>query len=369
MSGRTVLFAAGGTGGHVFPALALAEAMTARGWRVVVATDNRGKRFEGAAETRLVAASSLSGGVGAKLKGTFKLLHGVMQAWALIRSDRPDVVVGFGGFPSLPALLAAFVLRRPVVLHEQNAVLGRVNRLFAKRACAVAVAFERVKGADGAALRLTGNPVRAAIRTVRPYAAPENVVRLLVTGGSQGARVLSDAIPGAVASLPEALRARIEIAQQCRPEDLERVAAAYRDAGVAAETSTFFDDMAGRLAKAHLVIGRAGASTVAELAVSGRPSLLIPFAAAMDDHQTANAMALVEAGGAWTVPESEATPERLRDMLAAILGNSAGLTDAALAAKASAPADAAAALADLVEDVAQPRSSRAQGQAVRGMLA
>jgi len=352
----TVILAAGGTGGHVFPALAAAEALSARGWRVVVATDGRGRRFEGAAETAAISAGGLSGGPVAKALDAVRIGRGVLQAAALLLRTRADVVVGFGGYPSLPTVLAARLLRRPIVLHDQNAILGRVNRLLARRADRVATAFPDAKGAPAGRTVVVGNPVRADIAAVGEagYAPPASgePAELLVFGGSQGARVLSDVVPAAVAALSDGLKARIRIVQQCRPEDIDRVAAAYRDAGLSAELQTFFDDMPARLARAHLVVARAGASTVAELAVAGRPALLIPYAAAMDDHQTANARALVAAGAAWLIAERDATAASVAAALEAAFADPAGLAAAASAARGLARPGAAAALADLVEDVA-----------------
>ena len=369
---RTVVLAAGGTGGHVFPALAAAEALAARGVRVVMATDRRGRRFEGDVETATVAAANLSGGPLAKLKGLAKIALGVLQATSLLRRTRADVVVGFGGFPSLPTMLAAFLLGRPTVLHEQNAVLGRVNRRIAGRVGPIATAFPKVVGVPADQGRFVGNPVRPAIAAVgaADYLPPadDGPVNLLIFGGSQGARVLSDVTPAAIAGLSESLRRRVRVVQQSRPEDLERVAAAYAEAGIEADLKTFFDDMPARLAAAHLVVARAGASTVAELAVAGRPALLIPFAAAMDDHQTANAEALVAAGAAWRMSEAEATPESVAARLETALGDGEGLVAAARAARGVARPEAAAALADLIESVVSGAEQSAR-TVLRGLAA
>lgn len=368
-----IVLAAGGTGGHVFPAVAAAEALQARGHRVIVATDGRGARFEGDIETARIAASGLSGGVGGKLKGALRIGLGVFQSLALLLRTRADVVVGFGGYPSLPPMLAAMLLKRPTLLHEQNAVLGRVNRLLARRGAAVAAGVAAPAGAADGTATLVGNPVRrniAAIAGARyaPSSADE-AIELLIFGGSQGARILSAALPGAVTRLPDAIRARLRIAQQCRPEDLDEVAAAYRAAGVSAHLKTFFDDMPDRLETAHLVVARSGASTVAELAAAGRPSLLIPFAAAMDDHQTANAMALVDAGAAWRIAEADATPDLIAARLATILADPDGLARAAEAALGLARPNAAEHLADLIETVAEKRAARANASLVGGIAA
>jgi len=375
MSERGVIvLAAGGTGGHVFPAVALAETLAARGWRPVFATDDRGLRYNIGFETHRIQTAGLAGGFAKKLAGALAILRGTWQAVRLLRRTRAAAVVGFGGFPSLPAMLAAVLLRRPILLHEQNAVLGRVNRLLASKAKVVGLSFAETKGAPGGASRLVGNPVRAAVRDVGdggytpPGAGERDPINVLIFGGSQGARVLSDALPAAVAGLEEDLRRRIAVTQQCRPEDLDRVSAVYAEADVRACLAPFFEDMPARLARTHLVVARAGASTVAELAAAGRPSILVPFAGAMDDHQTANAEALVAAGAGWRVAEADATSERLGALLADKLSAPIGLGLAAAAARSVANADAAAVLADLVEGAAQGRAP-ASATALRGLAA
>lgn len=364
----TVVLAAGGTGGHVFPAVAAAAALRARGHRVVVATDGRGARFGGDVETTRVRAASLAGGAFAKVKGAAALAWGAVQAALLLLRVRADAVVGFGGYPSLPTMAAATLLRRPTLLHEQNAVLGRVNRLLAPRVRCVATAFPEPEGAPKGRAVQVGNPVRQEIADIGVAGfdapTPDGPIELLIFGGSQGARVLSDVLPAATARLPDALARRLHIVQQCRPEDLDRVAASYRAAGQTAELKSFFDDMPRRFAAAHLVVARAGASTVAELAAAGRPAILIPFAAAMDDHQTANARALVEAGAAWLLAEADATPDAVAGLMEKALGDPAGLAAAAAAARDMAQANAADLLADLIEGTAEAgRSSRAAGLA------
>ena len=369
----TIVLAAGGTGGHVFPAVAAAEALKARGHRVIVATDGRGARFGAGVETVRIAAGGLSGGLVAKAKDAFKLTLGFTQAAGLLLKNRIDVVVGFGGYPSLPTLLAAIVNGRPTVLHEQNAVLGRVNRLLAKLVDRIATALTATEGAPADRLTLIGNPVRQAIATVgkAPYAPPANdqPIELLIFGGSQGARVLSDVLPKAVAGLPAEIRDRLRVTQQCRPEDLARVTTDYESIGLPAELKTFFDDMPERLAAAHLVVARSGASTVAELAAAGRPSLLIPFAAAMDDHQTANARALTDSGAADRIAEADTTPETVSGALARLLADPSRLAAMAAAAKTVARPDAADALADLIEATAASRRAGAQNRPVRGLAA
>jgi len=353
--------AAGGTGGHMFPAEALARELAARGWSVTLATDARGDAYAAnfPADERLAlnaATFSPRDPIGAA-RGAAAIFRGVSQARRAFARLDPAVVAGFGGYPSLPALLAALSQGRPTVIHEQNAVLGRVNRFLSSRATVVASAFptlEKASAAVGARAQAVGNPVRADIRALfgRAYAPPTDEIRLLVTGGSQGARLLSETVPAAVAALPEALRRRLRVDQQTRAENADAARATYAAAGVRATVEPFFRDMAARLAETHLLIGRAGASTVSELAVAGVPSILIPLAIATDDHQTLNARLLTDAGAAEAIDERELTAERLTATLAAMLADPAALARRAAAAQAVAKPDAAERLADLVERTA-----------------
>ncbi len=362
MNTKLAVVAAGGTGGHLFPAEALALALRARGWRIVLATDTRGAEYAGEfpAEERLAleAATFRMGDPVSMIRGGLAIAKGVLRAQAAFRRLKPSVVVGFGGYPSLPALLAAPTTRTPTVIHEQNAVLGRVNRFLAGRATAVACAFPTLEKASKkvtAKVEVVGNPVRPDIRALadRPYPDPKDGnVRILVTGGSQGARLLSEAVPAAVAMLPEDTRYRLHVTQQTRPEAMDDARRVYATALVDVELSPFFRNMAQRLGSAHLVIGRAGASTVCELAVAGLPSILVPLAIAMDDHQRFNARLLVDAGAAEAIPEKEFTPERLAEALNRMLNDPAHLAHAAAAARSVATPDAAERLADLVERVA-----------------
>ncbi len=356
---RIVVVAAGGTGGHLFPAEALARELQGRGWRIVLATDARGARYAEhfPAEERLAleaATFDLRDPVGV-LKGCFRIGAGVRQARDAFRRLRPAVVVGFGGYPSLPALLAATSVGAPRVIHEQNAVLGRVNRFLSLRVDTVACAFPILKKAPA---RLTpivvGNPVRPEIRALygEPYSAPTDAPRLLVTGGSQGAKILSEVVPAAIAALPEALRLRLRVEQQTRADAVEAARRTYVEARVEAEVAPFFGDMASRLRTASLVIGRAGASTVCELATAGRPSILVPFAAAMDDHQTLNARLLSDGGGANVIAEAQFTAPRLTELLTRLLSEPDTMGAMAAAAHKAARPDAAERLADLVEATA-----------------
>jgi UDP-N-acetylglucosamine--N-acetylmuramyl-(pentapeptide) pyrophosphoryl-undecaprenol N-acetylglucosamine transferase len=359
----TIVLAAGGTGGHLFPAEALARELARRGHRLVLMTDRRGRQFTDgfpADEVHEIGAATIAaGGALARLLAPLRIVAGIAGAWRFLGAQRPAAVVGFGGYPALPAMAAAVLRRIPTCIHEQNAVLGRVNRALAGRVTAIASSFPRLAniGARAAGrVSFTGNPVRDAVVTVSPtpYEQPsaDGKFHLLVFGGSLGARIFADRIPAAIASLDAAARARLEVVQQTRTEDMDRVRAAYDAAGVSAELSPFFPDMAQRIGRAHLVIARAGAGTVAELAAIGRPALLVPLAIAMDDHQTANAALLVDAGAAWRLSETEARVEAIAERLGALMNAPGDLARAAEAAAALGRPHAAAALADLVERIA-----------------
>lgn len=356
-----LLIAAGGTGGHMFPAQALAEAMVAKGWRVKLSTDARGARYAGGfpAAVQVVEMASATfarGGILARLAVPFRILGGIAGAlWSMLR-DQPAVVVGFGGYPSIPALVAAWVLRRPRMIHEQNGVLGRVNALFARRVDKVACGTWPTELPEGVVGSHTGNPVRQAVldRAEAGYIAPGDYpMDLLVIGGSQGARILSDVVPAAVAALPDAMRRRLRVAQQARAEDLARVVAAYDAAGIAAEVAPFFTDIPRRLSEAQLVISRAGASSVADISVIGRPSILIPYAAATGDHQTANARGLVDAGAAIVIAESRLDAGSLAAQMAAVLGNPEAAALMSRKAKGQGLPDATLRLVSLVESLAR----------------
>jgi len=359
---KVCVVAAGGTGGHMFPAEALAREMIARGWRVVLATDRRGEQYAQAfpAEERLALDAATGSGPVGLAKAGLAIVRGVGQARAAFARLNADVVVGFGGYPSAPALVAAILQKRPTVIHEQNAVLGRTNRALAPHVRAVASSFptlERASAAVKARARVVGAPVRADIRALfdRAYAPPGGgPIRILVTGGSQGARVLSETTPRALAQLPEAIRARLKVQQQSRPETLEAARQIYLDAGIEAEVAPFFRDMAGRLSQAHLVIGRAGASTCAELAVAAMPSILIPLRIATDDHQRLNARLLTDVSAAEVILEDALTVEAMTDAIRKVLADPARLTSMSAAARSVAIPDAARRLADLAEAAARP---------------
>ncbi|HEY1425504.1 MAG TPA: undecaprenyldiphospho-muramoylpentapeptide beta-N-acetylglucosaminyltransferase [Caulobacteraceae bacterium] len=358
---KLAVVAAGGTGGHLFPAQALAQALVSRGWRVVLATDERVQTLSASfpAERRipLSAATFKPGDPLGAVKAGGAILRGVMQARAELAALRPAVVIGFGGYPSLPALLAAISQRRKTIIHEQNAVMGRANRLLAPFVTEIACAFPTLQKAPAkvaARAVVVGNPVRPEIRALydKPYEPPTDELRLLVTGGSQGARLLSETVPKAVARLPEALRGRLKVQQQTRAESIEGAKSTYAAADVDAEIAPFFEGMAARLGVAHLMIGRAGAGTVCEIAVAGRPAILVPLKIALDDDQGQNAHLLVDVGAAEVLREDALSPESLAAALQRLLGDPAKLAAMADAAHAVASPDAADRLADLVEATA-----------------
>ena len=356
MSSKVCVVAAGGTGGHMFPAEALARELAQRGWRVVLATDQRGEQYAAQfpAEEKLYLDTATGSGPVALLKAGVAIARGVFQARKAFKRLDAAVVVGFGGYPSAPALVAAITAGKPTLIHEQNAVLGRTNRLLAPYVGRVASSFPTLKRAPASLkAEVVGSPVRAEIRALfdRAYEAPEadGPIQVLVTGGSQGARILSETTPRALAALPEPLRARLRVQQQSRPETLEAARQIYLEAGIQAEVAPFFRDMAARLSQAHLVVGRAGASTCAELAVAALPSVLIPLKIATDDHQTLNARALTDVGAAVVIPEDEVTVESLTAAIQPLLADPARLAAMSAAAKSVAIPDAAKRLADLVE--------------------
>jgi UDP-N-acetylglucosamine--N-acetylmuramyl-(pentapeptide) pyrophosphoryl-undecaprenol N-acetylglucosamine transferase len=369
---RPIVIAAGGTGGHFYPAEALATTLIERGQWVVLMTDARSGAlrssvFDERNQYVLPGAGIAGRGAVRAGKAVFSLAAGVARARGIMGRIRPAAVVAFGGYPSVPPVLATRLLRDrpPVILHEQNAVLGRANRFLARHASVLALSFAGTSRVPSKVRRLvTGNPVRPAVTMLSQtgYKAPPGPkhdgsieggsIRLLVLGGSLGARVFSDVVPGAIARLPAGMRARLRVTQQCRSEDLDRVRAAYSAGEITAELAPFFSDVADRLRTAHLVIARAGASSVAELAVSGRPSILVPLPGAIDDHQSANAKALADAGGAWVIPQSGFSVAALAERLSTLLADPAALADAASFARLVARPDAAAALANVVEQVA-----------------
>ena len=362
MTAPLCVIAAGGTGGHMFPAQALAEALLARGWQVRLSTDVRGARYAGGFPVdvhrdRVISATPARGGAAAKLAVPALLTAGIVQAAARMALHRPAVVVGFGGYPSIPAMIAAGMLRIPRMIHEQNGVLGRVNAFLAPRVNAVACGAWPTELPRGVLGHHTGNPVRAAIREREGagYIAPGDYpMSLLVIGGSQGARILSDIVPEAIARLPDDLRHNLRVVHQARGEDEARVREFYDTHGIRAEVEPFFDDIPRRLAETQLVISRAGASSVADLSVIGRPSILVPFAAATADHQTANARQLVEAEAAILIPEKKLAPDALASEITRILTNPQAADVMARNALSAGRPDATERLVEMVEGLKGP---------------
>jgi len=356
---RPVVLATGGTGGHVFPAEALAGELEARGVPFALVTDGRGRQWQGALARRpihYIRSASPTGSVQRRLLALLSLGLGLVDAWRALGRIAPSVVVGFGGYASVPTMVAARLRRLPAMLHEQNAVLGKANRMVLGGVARVGVSFAETRGLENdARARLVGNPVREPVRLLRgsPYRAPtaDRVIDILVFAGSQGAASFSEVVPSAILALPASLRARLRIVQQCRPEDLERVRKLYQKAGIVAELAPFFADMPQRLAAAHLVIGRSGASTVAELAAIGRPSILVPYPYAADDHQMANARAFEASGACLVIAHASFTAEALAGQLASLFEAPQRLADMAAAAQAAGRPDAAQRLADLVGEL------------------
>lgn len=354
-----VLLAAGGTGGHLFPAEALAGALTRRGIVVDLATDERAARFAGhfpARKLHVLPADTMRGRSPLALARTALALGtGMFRGYALMGSLKPAIVVGFGGYPTVPPIFAGIFAKRPTLIHEANGVMGRANALLASRVTAIATGYPGIlnhRPELAAKAHHTGNPVRPAVMAAAelPFSAPTShgPINLLIFGGSQGARVMSDIVPPAIELLEPALRARLNVVQQARPEDIEAVRAIYARLGVSVELAPFFDNLPARMAQAHLVIGRSGASTVAELCVIGRPSVLVPLPGALDQDQMANAKALADAGGALLMPQNEFTPSNFAATLTRLAADPAELTALAQAARGMGRADAAELLADLV---------------------
>ncbi len=362
MTATSVMLAAGGTGGHLFPAFALAEELARRGIAVDLVTDMRGDRYGTGFPARKVyqiPSATLAGrSPMAAAKTALTLASGVRAALGVMAEAKPAVVIGFGGYPSFPPLIAARMKRIPTALHEQNAVLGRANRMLAKRVSAIATSFETTKLLDGPALakaHFTGNPVRGVVieQAGRPYTASAGAAQfnLLVFGGSQGARYFSEVMPPALAALDASFKTRLSVVQQAREEDIANVRYAYARAGISAVVSAFFKNLPEIMAEAQLVVGRAGASSVAELTVMGRPSILVPLPHALDNDQLNNAQRLAESGGCWCIEQKHLSPERLTGDIALLMSQPELLVAAATAAKRQGRPDAVVRLADLVVEL------------------
>jgi UDP-N-acetylglucosamine--N-acetylmuramyl-(pentapeptide) pyrophosphoryl-undecaprenol N-acetylglucosamine transferase len=357
-----IILAAGGTGGHMVPAHALAAELKARGHGVMLVTDDRGARYPGLFKdvpVHILPAGRLGGGPLGMLKALRSVMKGRRQARALYREHRPDAVVGFGGYPAFPALLAASAAKVPTVLHEQNAVLGRVNRWLAGEAKAIATSYaevERLKSSCASKTVLVGNPVRDEVMRLGELPFPpfddSAPLKVLVTGGSQGATILGSVVPAGLGLLPASLRLRLQVVQQCRADDIATVRARYAALNIPAELLTYIEDMPDRIGDAHLVIARAGASTIAELTAAGRPAILVPLPIATDDHQTVNAREMAKAGGARMIAQSDFTPEALAAQIKTIAGDPEALANAAGRALSIGRPHATRDLANLVERIA-----------------
>jgi UDP-N-acetylglucosamine--N-acetylmuramyl-(pentapeptide) pyrophosphoryl-undecaprenol N-acetylglucosamine transferase len=372
---RHFVLAAGGTGGHMVPAAALAAELTRRGHRVALVSDARGVRFPGLFEdiqTHVLPAGRFSGGPVGWAKALREMWRGRAMARELYKTFRPAAVIGFGGYPAMPALLAAFAEGIPTAIHEQNAVLGRVNRLVAGKVDAIALSYEdtqRLSAKHADKTRLVGNPVRDQVLALRsrpyPLLEEDGIFRVLVTGGSQGASILSQVVPDGLAMLPVTFRRRLQVTHQARIEDIDAVRAKYAEHEIPAELATYLPDLPEQLAWAHLVIARAGASTLAELTVAGRPAILVPLPSATDDHQTVNAREMTRAGGARTIAQGDFTPVELAKQMQKLGLDPAALENAAGRARNCGRPEAASDLADLVESLDAPRMVLPVGKSQR----
>lgn len=361
---RSYVLAAGGTGGHMVPAAALAVELTGRGHHVALLSDDRGVRFPGLfedVETHVLPAGRLGGGPLGYLRAAQRVMAGRAMALKLFREMQPSAVIGFGGYPALPSLLAAFRAGIPTVIHEQNAVLGRVNRFVANRVNAIATSYaevERLKPNWEGKTHLVGNPVREAVLALRnrpyPLLEEDGIFRVLVTGGSQGASILSQVVPDGLALLPVHFRRRLQVTHQARVEDIEAVRAKYKAHEIPAEIATYLPDLPEHLAWSHIVIARAGASTIAELTAAGRPAILVPLPSATDDHQTANAREVTQAGGARTIAQRAFTAPELAKQIQKLGLDTQGLENAAGRARNCGRPHAVRDLADLVESIHAP---------------
>ena len=378
---RNFVLAAGGTGGHIIPAYALGAELLRRGHHVALITDDRGAKIPGCPDgvtKHILPAGRLGGGPKGWIAAARAIWAGRTMARQLYSTFEPTAVVGFGGYPALPALLGAFAEKVPTIIHEQNAVLGRVNRFVSKKVDAIATAYpnvRRIAPAQADKVRLVGNPVLEDVIALRDEAYPafmeEGVFRVLVTGGSQGATVMSDIVPDGLARMPLNLRRRLQVTQQCRAEDLESVRKTYADHQIPAQLATYLENLPERLGWAHLVISRAGASTIAELTCAGRPAILVPLPIATDNHQAYNTEEMVKAGGARAIPQASFTPVELAKQIQKMALLPDSLENAAKAAKSCGRPNAVYELADLVEsfgraplmDVAKPQE---QGMGLAG---
>ncbi len=379
MTGRHFVLAAGGTGGHMVPAHALATELIARGHHVALITDERGSKIPGLFEnvqTHIMPAGRITKNPLSWPRGVKAIWAGRGMALRLFETFKPAAVIGFGGYPAFPAIIAAHSAGIKTAVHEQNAVLGRVNRMVARRVTAIALSYPKVERLAAKYVGkswLIGNPVRSEVQALREQPYPmldeDSIFRVLVIGGSQGATILSDVVPDGLAMLPVSLRRRLQVTQQCRAEDIDKVRARYADLGIPADLATYMADLPEKLGWAHLIIARAGASTVAELTCAGRPAILVPLPSATDDHQTANVMEMVAAGGARSIQQSAFTAKELAKQMQKLGLDPDGLTNAAGRARSCGRPDATRHLADLVESLDRPRAPEAVGVAQEFKLA
>lgn len=371
----TVALMAGGTGGHMVPAYTLALELRRRGHRTLLLTDDRGASVPALFRPEdciILKSGHMTGGLLTKAGAIARILRNILIARRILQRARPDIAIGFGGYPALAGLLAARSLGIPICLHEQNAVLGRVNRLLGRVAAAIALSFPETQRLP-ASLRprglVTGNPVRPEVarlaRTPYPRLDEEHMLRLLVVGGSLGARVLSDVAPDGLALLPPHLKRRLQVTQQCRAEDIERVRRRYQDAGIAAELSVYLKDLPERLQWTHLVISRAGASTLAELSAAGRPGIFVPLPIATDDHQSVNARIFADQGAGWLIAETDFSPSTLAKAVQRLALDPARLVEAAEKARLLGAPDAASALADMIEELSASNTASHEDRAGR----
>jgi UDP-N-acetylglucosamine--N-acetylmuramyl-(pentapeptide) pyrophosphoryl-undecaprenol N-acetylglucosamine transferase len=371
MNGKHFVVAAGGTGGHMMPAHALATELMARGHHVALITDERGSKIPGLFQdvpTHIMPAGRITKNPLSWPRGAKAIWAGRGMALRLFDTFKPEAVIGFGGYPAFPAIIAAHSAGIKTAVHEQNAVLGRVNRLVAKRVTAIALSYpevDRLADRYRAKSWLIGNPVRGEVQALREQPFPmldeDSIFRVLVIGGSQGATVLSDVVPGGLAMLPISLRRRLQVTQQCRAEDIENVRARYAELGIPADLATYMADLPEKLGWAHLVIARAGASTIAELTCAGRPAILIPLPSATDDHQSANVREMVDSGGARAIAQSAFTAKELAKQMQKLGLDPEALTNAAGRARSCGRPDATRHLADLVEGLDRPQAPHAVG--------
>ncbi|KAI95372.1 UDP-diphospho-muramoylpentapeptide beta-N-acetylglucosaminyltransferase [Rhodomicrobium udaipurense JA643] len=374
MSRGSIMLAAGGTGGHLFPAQALGEELARRGYEVDLITDTRGTVFGAefpARKVYKVAAATFKGHSPIEATKTLGVLgHGFQASYRIMGEAQPRAIIGFGGYPTLAPVLAAMGRGIPSAIHEQNSVMGQANRFLAPMVKAIACSFENTKYLEGRMLqkaRVTGSPLRQSVLALKaiPYRPPSSQAQLnlLIVGGSQGARYLSDILPQALQLLPDQMRDRLFVMQQCREEDIDRVFDTYEGCGIAAELATFFEDLPSKMSNSHLIVARSGATTVAELCALGRPAIMVPLPHAKDNDQLENATRMETAGAGWCFPQATLTPENLAATVRRLFEDPTALVRAATGAHALANYRAVENLADLLEELAEKHEFAADAAA------